>query len=81
MAWLLGFKQLLQPTLEIQMHNTYFIVPGALIPLPFFLLEASLVTGIRMALGRLNDRLVVIIFALLTVLLAGLLFWFAHSIH
>jgi hypothetical protein len=74
-GWMLGFRHLSQETLDIQMHNTYFVVPGMLAPLPIFLLEATLVTGIRMLANSRRDPLINGLFTAFVVLLASFLYW------
>jgi hypothetical protein len=47
LSLLLGFGYLTQPQLEIQMHNTYFVLQPLLLTMLVWLPVATVVTGVR----------------------------------
>ncbi|GAA4506016.1 hypothetical protein GCM10023172_34710 [Hymenobacter ginsengisoli] len=52
LGWLIGFKQLWVKQLDIQLHNTYFVVPPWAAAFPFFLISATIITCVRAGMTR-----------------------------
>jgi len=55
-----------QGTLDIQMHNTYFVISNALATLPFFVVVALVVTSARAIAAPLRTRYTWIVLLLLS---------------
>jgi len=72
---LIGYRVFLHNPLDIQMHNTYFVLHNTVATLPLFLLIALVVTGTRAVANSLRTRYTRAILLLLgaTVLLLVLL--------
>ena len=51
LGWLLGYPNLWQPQLDIQMHNTYFVFQPWLFTTLLFIPIATVVTGVRVLAG------------------------------
>lgn len=65
----MGYNYLLRPQLDIQMHNTYFVVPPLLVTTLLFLPIATIITGVRVLGGAFRH------FAPNTILVALGGFW------
>jgi hypothetical protein len=84
LGWLIGFNQLWAKQLEIQMHNTYFVLPPWAAAWPFFVFFATIVTSVRALLTRFQRRpmlLVLGVLGLLWALLVSWAVWVIKSIH
>ena len=84
LGWLIGFKQLGARQLDIQMHNTYFVLPLWAAALPFFTFFATIITSMRAISARFRQRstLVVLgVLGLLWTLLVSWVVWVVKSIH
>lgn len=51
----LGYSYLWRPQLDIQMHNTFFVVPPVLLTTLVFLPVATAATGVRVLVGGLRN--------------------------
>ena len=51
LSQLFGYNYLWHPQLDIQMHNTYFVIQPLLLTTLLFLPVATLVTGVRVLAG------------------------------
>ena len=72
---LVGSWPFWQGTLDIQMHNTYFVVSHAVATLPFFLVVALVVTSARIIGEPLRTRYTwVVLLSLSTLVLLIILF-------
>jgi len=63
-----------QSTLDIQMHNTYFVISNAQMTVPFFVLAALVVTSARAIAAPLRTPytwVVLVVLGLVMVLLVG----------
>ncbi|MBH8556914.1 hypothetical protein [Hymenobacter negativus] len=77
LSLLMGFNYLWQPKLDIQMHNTYFVLPPLLLTTLVWLPVATVVTGVRVLTSAFrnsgpNSVLVILvgIWTLFTLLIA-----------
>jgi hypothetical protein len=78
---LIGYRIFLHNPLDIQMHNTYFVLHNTVATLPIFLIVALVVTGARTIAEPLRTRytwavllllgLVVVLVILLIILIAN----------
>jgi hypothetical protein len=75
LGWLIGFKQLWARQLDVQMHNTYFVLPPWAAALPFFLFLATISTSVRAVATRFRKRSVLIVLGILIVLGTLLVSW------
>ena len=69
---LIGYGTLWNGPIDVQLHNTYFVLTTATAVLPFFVVVALLTTTIRAVSSRLQNRSTNAILVILG--LAGLLF-------
>jgi hypothetical protein len=80
---LVGSWRFWQGTLDIQMHNTYFVISNMLVTLVLFWVLAVVVTGARAIAAPLRTRytwVVLLVFGSVVVLLAVLTFMIANKI-
>jgi hypothetical protein len=75
LGWLIGYKQLWVRQLDIQMHNTYFVLPPWAVALPFFAFFATIITGVRAVVLRFRRRSTWLVLAMLGVLWGLLVSW------
>jgi hypothetical protein len=68
LGWIIGFKQLWARQLDIQMHNTYFVLPPWAAALPLFLFTATSSTSMRVTATRFRRRSTLLVFGILAVL-------------
>ena len=69
---------------DIQMHNTYFVMSTAVATLPLFLVFASAITSLRLLVGVGRNAVTKVVAGTLGVcwflVVSGILFaWLAHS--
>jgi len=84
LGWVIGFNKLGASQLDIQMHNTYFVLPPWVVALPFFAFFATIVAGVRAVKARFRQRSTLVVLAmlgLLWALLASWMVWVAKSRH
>ena len=70
-----GFNNLWVRQLDIQMHNTYFVLPPWALSLPIFAFFATIVTSMRALKARFRQRTTLIVLVLLGVLWILLASW------
>ncbi|MGI4737892.1 MAG: hypothetical protein ACRYG7_22215 [Janthinobacterium lividum] len=75
LGWLIGFNHLGARQLDIQLHNTYFVLPPWAVALPFFTLFATSFTSIRAARSRFQQRSTNLVLVGLYLLWVLLLTW------
>lgn len=66
LGWFIGFKLLGLKQLEIQLHNTYFVMPPWAAALPFLVPVATAVTLVRGAIARFKPASSKIVLGLLS---------------
>ena len=80
---LLGFDHLFSSPLDIQMHNTYFVLSTGYAALPIFTIVATLVTVARGIIKRFEQRGIKVVLGLLALLwmllLTVIILIFKHS--
>ena len=69
LGYLIGYRIFLCNPLDIQMHNTYFVLTNTLATLPLFLVVAFVVTSARAIAKPLRTRYTWMVVLLLSMLL------------
>jgi hypothetical protein len=74
LGFLIGYRIFLHNPLDIQMHNTYFVISNTLATLPLFLIIALVVTSARMIAAPLRTPCTrVVLWLLGTIVLVSVL--------
>lgn len=75
MGWLLEINPLAFKQLDIQLHNTYFVLPAWAVALPFFILFGAISTSMRAARQHFSQRSTNLVLVGVGLLAVALLTW------
>jgi len=84
LGWAIGFNQMGARQLDIQLHNTYFVLPPWALGLPIFAFFATILTSVRAFKTRFRQRatlVVLLLLGMLSILLASWVGWMLKSLR